>query len=113
MSAWLTGMTFPPPSWPGLARPSTTSFGRAANSWMPGPNPGMTGSKVAPDREELLASGLPQRLGVHVGEAGQRALDRVGDRGDGRLLVAMGAAARLGDDAVDHLEAHQVLRRDL
>jgi len=34
-------------SWPGLSRPSTSSFGQCAKTWMPGTRPGMTTVSLA------------------------------------------------------------------
>ena len=47
--------------------------------------------------------------GLLAVELGEELADRGADAGDGLGLVALGAAARLGDDAVDDAEGEQVL----
>src|SRR5438045_9196153 len=83
---------------------------------MPGTSPGMTktdSAQLAADIQKLLPALLANAAGVeivHLGEGLRDGLASAGDHGRG---VAMGAARRLDQDAVDDAESEHVLRGDL
>src|SRR6185312_7838419 len=68
---------------------------------------------LAPHRQELLGPRIAQFVRPQVVKRLERPADRLARRGDRGVGVAMRAAERLGDDAVDNAEPDQVLSGDL
>jgi len=46
----------PPPSWPGLSRPSTYSLQPPGKTWMPGTSPGMTNEYPLHSMSAIIAN---------------------------------------------------------
>src|SRR5215467_10283789 len=69
--------------------------------------------QLAADIEKLLPALLADAGGVEIMQLGERLRDGFAGKGDHGGGVAVGAAGRLGKDAVDHAEFKHVLGGDL